>query len=430
MKFAVPRIWREPTDHIHDCYFCVVNPSKRRAGKNAKKIEYPNLPSTSAPVPHSENFPVPSNPKRKAEEQLPLSQICSNSGDSEFVITSPSVEPHLINSEEFDDLVRDLNLPKLKAEILASRLKQWNLLKSDVKISDQRTRHKTFSGFFTKEDGLCYCNDVKGLPTIGYHFKMFLLHIIKHRTMLMMNMRSCHMTNTIKILITVYHEEQENINVTPLLEGNRVVDIAYLFSQLTTMSHHPFDCNFTSMDFIKEKGWGSCQVFIFAVEGVFQTGSGYAKLDEICACLNMPNMSERYYMKICSKLGDIHRDVDLQHMLEAGKEEKQLAIDQGDIVTDGIPYNHNNRRILGSKRSYGTNFNSLSSVGCIIGLRTKKILFIGVRNSYCCICAVAAKRKPEVPAHKCYKNWFGSSTQMETDAIVEGFKISVSMHGL
>lgn len=87
------------------------------------------------------------------------------------MITSPSVEPHLINSEEFDDLVRDLNLPKLKAEILASRQKQWNLLKNGVKISDRRKRHKTFSGFFTKEDGLCYCNDVKGLfEAIGISF--------------------------------------------------------------------------------------------------------------------------------------------------------------------------------------------------------------------------------------------------------------------
>lgn len=53
MKFAVPRIWREPTNHINDCYFCVVDPRKRRAGKNAKKIEYPDLPSTTAPIPPS-----------------------------------------------------------------------------------------------------------------------------------------------------------------------------------------------------------------------------------------------------------------------------------------------------------------------------------------------------------------------------------------
>ncbi|GBP54408.1 hypothetical protein EVAR_29484_1 [Eumeta japonica] len=156
MKFAVPRIWREPTDHIHDCYFCVVNP-----------------------IPHSE-ISCAFEPKAEGTGQLPLSQISSNSGDSEFVITSPSVEPHLINSEEFDDLVRDLNLPKLKAEILGSRLKQWNLLKNDVIISDQRKRHKTFSGFFTKEDGLCYCNDVKGLfeaigiPCISSEWRLFI----------------------------------------------------------------------------------------------------------------------------------------------------------------------------------------------------------------------------------------------------------------
>ncbi|GBP11748.1 hypothetical protein EVAR_77853_1 [Eumeta japonica] len=58
-------------------------------------------------VPH--NYPTVKiscafEPKAEGTGQLPLSQISSNSGDSEFVITSPSVEPHLINSEEFDDL--------------------------------------------------------------------------------------------------------------------------------------------------------------------------------------------------------------------------------------------------------------------------------------------------------------------------------------
>ncbi|GBP43080.1 hypothetical protein EVAR_96342_1 [Eumeta japonica] len=109
MKFAVLRIWREPTNHINDCYFCVVDPRKRRIGKNVKKIKYPDLPSTTAPVPHSEHFPVPSRSKPK--EQLPLSQMSSCSESSEFLLESVYVEPHLINSEEFNDLLRDLNLP-------------------------------------------------------------------------------------------------------------------------------------------------------------------------------------------------------------------------------------------------------------------------------------------------------------------------------
>ncbi|XP_058848173.1 uncharacterized protein LOC131698720 [Acipenser ruthenus] len=49
MKFAIPRIWREPTDHSSNCYFCMVDPSKRRTGKNALAITYPDLPSSIVP---------------------------------------------------------------------------------------------------------------------------------------------------------------------------------------------------------------------------------------------------------------------------------------------------------------------------------------------------------------------------------------------
>ena len=30
MRFAIPRIWREPLDHHTDCYFCMVDPTKRK----------------------------------------------------------------------------------------------------------------------------------------------------------------------------------------------------------------------------------------------------------------------------------------------------------------------------------------------------------------------------------------------------------------
>ncbi|XP_076315476.1 uncharacterized protein LOC143228016 [Tachypleus tridentatus] len=44
MKFAIPRIWCDLTDHSSNCYFCMVDPSKRRAGKNVSTIMYPDLP--------------------------------------------------------------------------------------------------------------------------------------------------------------------------------------------------------------------------------------------------------------------------------------------------------------------------------------------------------------------------------------------------
>lgn len=65
-----------------------------------------------------------------------------------------------------------------------------------------------------------------------------------------------------------------------------------------------------------------------------------------------------------------------------------------------------------------------------MGYRTKKILFIGVRNKYCSICQKACVNNNAPPVHLCYKNWNGTSTAMEADIIVEGFRQSVSMHNL
>ena len=46
MTFAVPTVWREPTNQLEDCYFCLTPPVK--AGLSVKQMEtvkYTNLPS-------------------------------------------------------------------------------------------------------------------------------------------------------------------------------------------------------------------------------------------------------------------------------------------------------------------------------------------------------------------------------------------------
>lgn len=71
--------------------------------------------------------------------------------------------PQRFNQNELNDLSRDLNLSKEASEILASRLKDKNLLEQGTKITFYRTRKKDFLPFFSQEDNLVYCQDVKGL---------------------------------------------------------------------------------------------------------------------------------------------------------------------------------------------------------------------------------------------------------------------------
>ncbi|PZC70680.1 hypothetical protein B5X24_HaOG215089, partial [Helicoverpa armigera] len=50
----------------------------------------------------------------------------------------------------------------------------------------------------------------------------------------------------------------------------------------------------------------------------------------------MPNMSETYYSKYNKKLAVIQKGIALQLMLEAGAEERRLALEAND-VTQGVP---------------------------------------------------------------------------------------------
>ena len=83
------------------------------------------------------------------------------SKNEEFGITTS--EPHLINESELNDLIRYLDLPKVKAELLASSLKQWNLLQSSVNVCSFRTRQQSFAHFFRVKGELVYCTDVDGI---------------------------------------------------------------------------------------------------------------------------------------------------------------------------------------------------------------------------------------------------------------------------
>ena len=77
MSFAVSRVWREPQNYHDDSFFCMINISKYRKVKGRKAMMYPSIPSSIAPVPHSDALPV-SNPPSNVSNFLWVSATNSN----------------------------------------------------------------------------------------------------------------------------------------------------------------------------------------------------------------------------------------------------------------------------------------------------------------------------------------------------------------
>lgn len=66
----------------------------------------------------------------------------------------------------------------------------------------------------------------------------------------------------------------------------------------------------------------------------------------------------------------------------------------------------------------------------IIGEETRKLLHLEVKNKFCSVCAREKSKNKSASKHKCYRNFKGPSTGMESQAIVEGFSQSVEKYGI
>ncbi|GFX82963.1 uncharacterized protein TNCV_4938331 [Trichonephila clavipes] len=148
-----PMIWQKPQNHHDDYYFCVVKINGINPG-NRNKWSHPNLSSAQRPqlksrevqpsTSKSSNYPNPYDPERNTS---------SENFDSDYKF---SKEPQPFNQKELSDLVRYLNLPKKASEILASRLKEKNLLTPETNITFYRTREKKYVTVFFSREGLSF----------------------------------------------------------------------------------------------------------------------------------------------------------------------------------------------------------------------------------------------------------------------------------
>lgn len=179
LKFTKPMVWGQ-SENKEDCYFCMTK-GKRYNSLNVHKITYANVSSVTKPIISStENVDVEDEEvdlcssldemeideasDEEYESNGGISESDNVESEDEYVPSDKkNTEPQTFNQEELNDLIRELGLPKDGAELLASRLKEKNLLLKGTKVSIYRTRDESFRKYFTQDEDLVYCHDVTGL---------------------------------------------------------------------------------------------------------------------------------------------------------------------------------------------------------------------------------------------------------------------------
>ncbi|KAL3273470.1 hypothetical protein HHI36_014913 [Cryptolaemus montrouzieri] len=109
-------VWREQKNHSVDCYFCLCN-VKGYNSKWKQAISYPNLQSAIRPIPHGTEIPVPKVPATLEEVPSSDEDGAVPTADEQLTFEfEDDRSPKLFCQGELNDLVRDLNLPKNKAQ--------------------------------------------------------------------------------------------------------------------------------------------------------------------------------------------------------------------------------------------------------------------------------------------------------------------------
>lgn len=254
---------------------------------------------------------------------------------------------------------------------------------------------------------------------------------------------------------TTLSDNTNTLNEYVTIEGSRIINIEKLGYYINDITKHSSNCG-GNVTLIGEKRYGLASVLcskcsgcgyelvlessnkvkgpsnyqrwecnLAAVWGQMATGGGHTPLKETMSVLGVPVMNKSCFQQTERDIGEWWTRRLEQEMLEAGKEEKRLAQERNDyhqgvpavtVIVDGG----------WSKRSHKHSYNAKSGVGIIIGQATGKILYLGVRNKYCSACSQGIPQDK----HKCYKNWEDSSSEMESDIILEGFKKAESTHGV
>ena len=192
------------------------------------------------------------------------------------------------------------------------------------------------------------------------------------------------------------------------------------------------NCNFQRWISSEQEKNKSFPINKTSVLATVVSGTGYEGMKQLCAGMNISCMSPITYIKLRRSLIGLIEEAAKDEMKKAGEMERQIAIEKGHVI-NGISWIEVEGDGGYGKRSYRSGkHDSLLCVGVIIGVETKKVLSVEVRQKFCLTCFKATKLNRKPRAHRCFKNWSykKSSSSMETDCILKGFQKSVETHNL
>jgi hypothetical protein len=85
------------------------------------------------------------------------------SSDERYILEKRTSETKRFNQQEIKHLIRALSLSKDKAEVLASRLKERNLVLTSVTVCHYRIKNKALKIFFRLAGPIVFCHDINRL---------------------------------------------------------------------------------------------------------------------------------------------------------------------------------------------------------------------------------------------------------------------------
>lgn len=108
---------------------------------------------------------------------------------------------------------------------------------------------------------------------------------------------------------------------------------------------------------------------------------------------------KRYVRKNNKTVYEWFKKTAIEEIRKAGSEEAERAKDIGSVDSEGIPMITVIADGCWSKRSYRNNYSASSGAAAIIGAYTGKILYLGVKNKYCMVCAKAENKQVDPVEH-------------------------------